>query len=178
MDTDDGISRCSTLANVFYVVYTLISSVLLVNLLIATFSGSYERVSEDATKTWLYYRFDIISEFIEKPVLPPPFIVVNHVWRLIQFCISSERFHDLKLSSGDIKVKWGIDAETELQDFQKRAINKIKKDKSTDAYKFNRALKDVEKFKDWRAWEHFSKKWSGCKGTHNTLSKSPMIGWI
>ena len=94
MDTDIDVSRCSNLATIFYLVYILITALLLVNLLIATFSSSFGRIEQNATKTWLFYRFEIISEFIEKPILPPPFSIINHVWRLLVFCCQGNNDDD------------------------------------------------------------------------------------
>ena len=94
MNTDLDVSRCSTLAAIFYFVYILISALLLVNLLIATFSSSFGRIEQNATKTWLFYRFEIISEFIDKPILPPPFSIINHLWRLLVFCFQDKNDDD------------------------------------------------------------------------------------
>ena len=85
IDSANYIPKCSKLAAAFYLVYILITSLLLVNLLIATFSSSYNEVEEIAEQTWLFHRFEIISEYIEKPTLIPPLILLNHIWRLIKY---------------------------------------------------------------------------------------------
>ena len=87
-DFEEGRAKCSHLAGVFYIVYVLVTSLLLVNLLIASFSASYEQVAKDARKTWLYYRFEVIEEYINKPTLPPPIIIFNHIFRLILFVMN------------------------------------------------------------------------------------------
>ena len=65
-------------------VYMLIATIVLVNLLIAQMSRTYEDVMQDSKIRWQYARAEIILEFKDsKAPLPPPF---NTCWML---------FHDL-----------------------------------------------------------------------------------
>ncbi|XP_070547068.1 transient receptor potential cation channel subfamily M member 5-like [Ptychodera flava] len=64
-------------------IYMLISNILLINLLIAMFSFTFQRVQDKSELIWRYYRFGLISEYHNRPTLVPPLIVINHVYRLI-----------------------------------------------------------------------------------------------
>ena len=96
---DDRIPLCSWLADILFAVYAFAVCIVLINLLIATYSATFTNVAQDANSLWLSYRIDIITEYIRKPLLPPPLIVFGHVWILI--LIMRKKFSvgdDLKLN--------------------------------------------------------------------------------
>ena len=129
-DFKAGNAKCSHLATAFYIVYVLIAALLLVNLLIASFSSSYEQVAKDARKTWLYYRFEVICEYIDKPTLPPPFILINHVFRLITavFCsgrMKPGRLYRLNIKESEIEKKYGPRLSGELKELEKMVFIKV-----------------------------------------------------
>ncbi|XP_070579637.1 transient receptor potential cation channel subfamily M member-like 2 isoform X2 [Ptychodera flava] len=64
-------------------IYMLISNILLINLLIAMFSFTFQRVQDNAEVIWRFYRFGLISEYQDRPTLAPPLIVINHCYRFI-----------------------------------------------------------------------------------------------
>ena len=80
-----GIPKCSWLIVVVFVLYIIVIWIMLINLLIATFSNTFNTVEKDARKTWLYYRFEIITEYLEKPALVPPLTTISYLHSLI-FC--------------------------------------------------------------------------------------------
>ncbi|XP_070547046.1 transient receptor potential cation channel subfamily M member 5-like [Ptychodera flava] len=61
----------------------LVSNILIVNLLIAMFSYTFQSVQDNAELYWKFYRFGLISEYHDRPTLAPPLIIFNHVYRLI-----------------------------------------------------------------------------------------------
>ena len=82
--------KCHWLVIVLFSIYILVTCVLLLNLLIAAFSATTTRIHEKAKQNWLYYRFEIIAEYTEKPALIPPFIIFAHVYKLfISFGIAN-----------------------------------------------------------------------------------------
>lgn len=69
--------------------YMLFTNVLLLNLLIAIFSYTFERVQEDSDKVWKFQRYELIAEYHGRPLFFPPLIFISHVlisirwiWRL------------------------------------------------------------------------------------------------
>ena len=124
-DYQAGQAKCSHLAAVFYIVYVLVTSLLLVNLLIASFSSSYEQVAKDARKTWLYYRFEVIEEYINKPTLPSPFIVFNHIFRLIVFVINVCRRNSAKVERKEHGGERGDNEVTTLKEIEKDAFDRV-----------------------------------------------------
>ncbi|CAF3539975.1 unnamed protein product [Rotaria socialis] len=70
-------------AFVFLIAYMAIVSILLVNLLIAMFSNTFDRLQSDTDRIWKFQRYSLVREYLSRPALPPPFIFFPHVWRLI-----------------------------------------------------------------------------------------------
>ncbi|XP_071480993.1 transient receptor potential cation channel subfamily M member-like 2 [Diadema antillarum] len=74
----------SWMAVILLGVYMLVSNVLLLNLLIAMFSYTFTTVQENTDEVWKFHRYELIKEYIDKPFLVPPFIIIAHVVRLIR----------------------------------------------------------------------------------------------
>ena len=48
-------------------------------------SNTYEKVQANANQIWKYNRYHLVMEYEQRPVLVPPFIIVNHVIYAIMF---------------------------------------------------------------------------------------------
>jgi len=42
-------------------------------------------VQQQSLKTWSFYRYSLTEEYRNKPALPPPLIVINHIWRILAY---------------------------------------------------------------------------------------------
>ncbi|XP_051898955.1 transient receptor potential cation channel subfamily M member 4-like isoform X2 [Pristis pectinata] len=60
-------------------VFLLVANILLVNLLIAMFSYTFNKVQENSDIYWKFQRYKLIVEYHKRPALPPPFIVFSHL---------------------------------------------------------------------------------------------------
>jgi len=58
-------------------VYLLISNVMLINLLIAIFSSTYERVEQESDVIFRYGRCSVIQEYCDRYILPSPFNLIE-----------------------------------------------------------------------------------------------------
>lgn len=67
-------------------VYLFVQYILMVNLLIAFFNNVYIQVKSISNLVWKYQRYHFIMAYHEKPVLPPPFILLCHVYSLLCTC--------------------------------------------------------------------------------------------
>ncbi|PAA76958.1 hypothetical protein BOX15_Mlig013636g1 [Macrostomum lignano] len=65
--------------------YMLGTNVLLLNLLIAMFGHTFEKVQSESNKYYAYIRHELIYEYYTRPVLPPPFVFISHIIRLVGF---------------------------------------------------------------------------------------------
>ncbi|XP_039091318.1 transient receptor potential cation channel subfamily M member 5 [Hyaena hyaena] len=61
------------------VAFLLVTNVLLMNLLIAMFSYTFQVVQGNADTFWKFQRYHLIVEYHERPALAPPFILLSHV---------------------------------------------------------------------------------------------------
>lgn len=87
--------------------YMLFTNVLLLNLLIAIFSYTFERVQEDSDKVWKFQRYELIAEYHGRPLIFPPLIFISHVlifirwiWRLCR-CGNPPAVSSMKIKLSD-----------------------------------------------------------------------------
>ncbi|XP_049574653.1 transient receptor potential cation channel subfamily M member 7 isoform X8 [Syngnathus scovelli] len=67
-------------------VYLFVQYILMVNLLIAFFNNVYLQVKSISNLVWKYQRYHFVMAYHEKPVLPPPFILLCHIYSLLCMC--------------------------------------------------------------------------------------------
>ncbi|KFP75112.1 Transient receptor potential cation channel subfamily M member 5, partial [Acanthisitta chloris] len=72
-------SYANWLVILLLVIFLLVTNVLLMNLLIAMFSYTFQVVQGNTDIFWKVQRYSLIVEYHSRPVLPPPFIIINHV---------------------------------------------------------------------------------------------------
>ncbi|XP_070175133.1 transient receptor potential cation channel subfamily M member-like 2 [Littorina saxatilis] len=65
-------------------IYILMTNVLLLNLLIAMFSYTFETMQNNTDNIWRYMQLQVVMDYSRRPVLPPPFIAVSHLLYLCQ----------------------------------------------------------------------------------------------
>ncbi|XP_060065040.1 transient receptor potential cation channel subfamily M member-like 2 [Ylistrum balloti] len=88
---NDTLPRCPTQIGGYVVpilmgFYMMIANILLLNLLIAMFSNTFQKVQENSDLYWCFQRFTLIYDYSCRPVLPPPLILVCHTWKLLNWC--------------------------------------------------------------------------------------------
>ncbi|XP_052244281.1 transient receptor potential cation channel subfamily M member-like 2 isoform X2 [Dreissena polymorpha] len=66
-------------------VYMLVVSVLLLNLLVAMFSNTFANVHTETEKYWCFHRYSLINEYLTRPVLCPPFVVLYPLLLLVRY---------------------------------------------------------------------------------------------
>lgn len=74
--------RCpnpNKMVEVLQAFYILISNVLLLNLLVALFSNTFEEIQEHSEKYWKFQRYSLIREYYQRPAFVPPFIILSHL---------------------------------------------------------------------------------------------------
>nr|XP_002734919.2 PREDICTED: transient receptor potential cation channel subfamily M member 1-like [Saccoglossus kowalevskii] len=72
-------------------IYLMIANILLINLLIAMFSYTFQNVQDNSMTIWRFFRCQVIAEYFERPTLAPPFIILSHVYRLVKFAYQKMR---------------------------------------------------------------------------------------
>ncbi|XP_032895068.1 transient receptor potential cation channel subfamily M member 5 isoform X1 [Amblyraja radiata] len=64
---------------VLLVIFLLVTNVLLLNLLIAMFSYTFQVVQGNTDIFWKFQRYNLIVEYHSRPALAPPFIIISHL---------------------------------------------------------------------------------------------------
>ncbi|XP_052803076.1 transient receptor potential cation channel subfamily M member 2-like [Mya arenaria] len=81
-------------------IYMLLANVLLLNLLIAMFSNTFQKVQDNADKHWHFQRYSLIREYYTRHVLFPPFSLLMHIVLLFRFICESFCCKAMKKKSG------------------------------------------------------------------------------
>ncbi|CAF3430407.1 unnamed protein product [Rotaria sp. Silwood1] len=50
----------------------------------------FDRLQNDTDRIWKFQRYSLICEYLSRPSIPPPFIIVAHHWRLILTTLSQD----------------------------------------------------------------------------------------
>uniref|UniRef100_A0A672NVL3 non-specific serine/threonine protein kinase n=1 Tax=Sinocyclocheilus grahami TaxID=75366 RepID=A0A672NVL3_SINGR len=66
------------LTPVLQAIYLFVQYILMVNLLIAFFNNVYMQVKSISNLVWKYQRYHFVMAYHDKPVLPPPLILLSH----------------------------------------------------------------------------------------------------
>lgn len=89
--------------------YSLITTVLLLNLLIALFTTTYEKSTKQADQIWKFQRTELVKEYRDRPKMPPPIILVSYinsffrkVWRFLKNFFKSSVSDEQWSEFGDI----------------------------------------------------------------------------
>ncbi|NXL96644.1 TRPM7 protein, partial [Tyrannus savana] len=100
-------------------VYLFVQYIIMVNLLIAFFNNVYLQVKAISNIVWKYQRYHFIMAYHEKPVLPPPLIILSHMASL--FCCICKRRQTDKASDGP-KLFLTEEDQKKLHDFEELCV--------------------------------------------------------
>ncbi|XP_008577695.1 PREDICTED: transient receptor potential cation channel subfamily M member 6 [Galeopterus variegatus] len=105
-------------------VYLFVQYIIMVNLLIAFFNNVYMDMKSISNKLWKYNRYRYIMTFHEKPWLPPPFILLNHLGLLLRRLCHHRAPNDQE--EGDVGLKLYLSKEDlkKLHDFEEQCVEK------------------------------------------------------
>uniref|UniRef100_A0A7N8XJW7 non-specific serine/threonine protein kinase n=1 Tax=Mastacembelus armatus TaxID=205130 RepID=A0A7N8XJW7_9TELE len=98
-------------------VYLFVQYILMVNLLIAFFNNVYMQVKSISNLVWKYQRYHFVMAYHEKPVLPPPFILLCHIYSL--FCMCRKR---KKENTYGPKLFLTEEDQKKLHDFEEQCV--------------------------------------------------------
>ncbi|KAI0215316.1 Transient receptor potential cation channel subfamily M member 3 [Lamellibrachia satsuma] len=109
--------------------YLVIANILLLNLLIAMFSNTFQNVQDQSETLWRYYLYDLIYEYFDKPALPPPLIVFDYLHRVWQFaakrlCQTCKRKHVPEACGNAFCRSFSKSVNNELTKFERYATEK------------------------------------------------------
>ncbi|KAL3875817.1 hypothetical protein ACJMK2_033732 [Sinanodonta woodiana] len=85
-----GQGRCpseNALVPLLGAIYVVLTNILLINLLIAMFSYTFQQVQEQSENVWRFYRFSLVYEYYDRPFLCPPFLIFSHIFRFVRYVL-------------------------------------------------------------------------------------------
>ncbi|XP_063305079.1 transient receptor potential cation channel subfamily M member 7-like isoform X1 [Pelobates fuscus] len=100
-------------------VYLFVQYIIMVNLLIAFFNNVYLQVKAISNIVWKYQRYHFIMAYHERPVLPPPLIILSHLASV--FCFVCKRRKKDKSSYGP-KLFLTEEDQKKLHDFEEQCV--------------------------------------------------------
>ena len=65
-------------------IYVFVANVVLVNLLIAMMSSTYDRVEQASQEIWIFQDLNLLCEAEQISAIPPPFNILHNLWRGLQ----------------------------------------------------------------------------------------------
>ncbi|KAK7112164.1 hypothetical protein V1264_011657 [Littorina saxatilis] len=120
---EDPFKRCpseTAVVPILLAVYMILTNILLVNLLIAMFSYTFQTVQDNSTQVWRFYRLSLVAEYFDRPSLVPPLIIINHFFRVFRWVF----FKNTGKGKGMNSFKWDLSPEehNRLSLFEKSAM--------------------------------------------------------
>ncbi|XP_065053971.1 transient receptor potential cation channel subfamily M member-like 2 isoform X2 [Rhopilema esculentum] len=112
---------CSTdygkyVAPIYMALYMLFTNILLLNLLIAIFNYTFEKVQDASDKVWKFQRYELILEYHDRPALTPPLIIVSHVYLGMRWIVQRLRCCGCRpLKGSTMKFKLSSDENEQLR---------------------------------------------------------------
>uniref|UniRef100_A0A8D3D6K1 Transient receptor potential cation channel subfamily M member 1-like n=1 Tax=Scophthalmus maximus TaxID=52904 RepID=A0A8D3D6K1_SCOMX len=112
--------------------YLLVANILLVNLLIAVFNNTFFEVKSISNQVWKFQRYQLIMTFHDRPILPPPLIVLPHIYivlkRLCCRCRRRPEGEQLMLSADELKS---------LHEFEEQCVEEYFREKDDEKQSSN-----------------------------------------
>lgn len=65
--------------------YMIIANVLLINLLIAMFTSTYEDVQDKTDRIWKFQRYRLVFEYYDRSAFPPPISIIGYVIAIVKY---------------------------------------------------------------------------------------------
>ncbi|CAG0898776.1 unnamed protein product, partial [Cyprideis torosa] len=113
-------------------IYLLVANILLINLLIAVFNNIFNEVNQVSHQVWMFQRFTVVMEYEQKPILPPPLMVLNHIYLLLRMLrrhISGKK----KTFSHGLKLFLSGDQLERIHDFEEECMEGYFREKEKQA---------------------------------------------
>ncbi|RUS83212.1 hypothetical protein EGW08_009023 [Elysia chlorotica] len=129
-NTVDGICTiyASWLAPFLMFVFLLVANILMVNLLIARFNATFIRNNANSKEIWMFQRYALILQYEMRPILPPPFILITHIYLACKFirrkCKGKRDFYD-----NGLKLFLSHEDTEKLHDFEEECMEDLYREK-------------------------------------------------
>ncbi|KAM8893537.1 transient receptor potential cation channel subfamily M member 1-like [Spinachia spinachia] len=120
--------------------YLLVANILLVNLLIAVFNNTFFEVKSISNQVWKFQRYQLIMTFHDRPILPPPLIVVPHIYILLKrLCCRCSRRPEGDRYDRERRLQLVLSAEElkNLHEFEEQCVEEYFREKDDEKQSSN-----------------------------------------
>ncbi|XP_077376516.1 transient receptor potential cation channel subfamily M member 1-like isoform X2 [Festucalex cinctus] len=119
--------------------YLLVANILLVNLLIAVFNNTFFEVKSISNQVWKFQRYQLIMTFHDRPILPPPLIVLPHVFIVLKrlCCRCRRRRADRDDTQRRLQLLLGADELKSLHEFEEQCVDEYFREKDDEKQSSN-----------------------------------------
>ncbi|XP_034385716.1 transient receptor potential cation channel subfamily M member 1-like [Cyclopterus lumpus] len=120
--------------------YLLVANILLVNLLIAVFNNTFFEVKSISNQVWKFQRYQLIMNFHDRPILPPPLIVLPHVYIVLKrLCCRCRRRPEGDPSDGERRLQLVLTPEElkGLHEFEEQCVEEYFREKDDEKQSSN-----------------------------------------
>ncbi|CAL1532413.1 unnamed protein product [Lymnaea stagnalis] len=131
-ENNDGQGNCtiyaSWLAPACMTIFMLVANILMVNLLIARFNATFIRNNANSKEIWMFQRYALILQYEMIPILPPPFIIITHIYLAFKYikrrCKGKRDFYD-----NGLKLFLSHEDTEKLHDFEEECMEDLNREK-------------------------------------------------
>ena len=119
---EDGLEDCHFWITVFAMAaYLLVANILMLNMMIAVFNNIFARINAVAHEVWMFQRYRLVMEYEVRPVCPPPFIVISHLYMVVKFMLNRCRRDSASYDRG-LKLFLDEEALENVHDFEEECL--------------------------------------------------------
>ncbi|CAL9697510.1 unnamed protein product [Knipowitschia caucasica] len=116
--------------------YLLVANILLVNLLIAVFNNTFFEVKSISNQVWKFQRYQLIMTFHDRPILPPPLIILSHLYillsRLFKRCAKKKVDGELDEKDRGLKLRLTPEELKGLYEFEEQCVEEYFREKEDE----------------------------------------------
>ncbi|KAJ0028950.1 hypothetical protein NQD34_003947, partial [Periophthalmus magnuspinnatus] len=116
--------------------YLLVANILLVNLLIAVFNNTFFEVKSISNQVWKFQRYQLIMTFHDRPILPPPLIILSHLYilqsRLFKRCAKKKQEGELDEKDRGLKLRLNPEELKNLYEFEEQCVEEYFREKEDE----------------------------------------------
>uniref|UniRef100_A0A674NKY7 Transient receptor potential cation channel, subfamily M, member 1b n=1 Tax=Takifugu rubripes TaxID=31033 RepID=A0A674NKY7_TAKRU len=116
--------------------YLLVANILLVNLLIAVFNNTFFEVKSISNQVWKFQRYQLIMTFHDRPILPPPLIILSHLYilcnRMFRRCAKKKQDGELDEKDRGLKLRLNPEELKILYEFEEQCVEEYFREKEDE----------------------------------------------
>ncbi|KRZ15872.1 Transient receptor potential cation channel trpm [Trichinella pseudospiralis] len=111
------------LSPLFMTIYLLLSIIVFLNMMIAAFNFVFVTISAHSHLIWKFQKFEQVMDYEKQPFLPPPFVIIVHLYLLVQFlCRRRSKAHRTDMS---LKLFLSESDVAKVHDFENQCMEEL-----------------------------------------------------